>query len=175
MIYKETKLCGKNHRDYKRRVSIAGKIEEKLKCLIGVFKIYFHLNCREYVYITARYIKIMIPIVPVLQKTRLTLFLVEFPTFLVQHRHFATIHKHILLSPETTIETLYILYTGLIYAVKIFQSYTARLDASCVFYWVNGSLSSRCIKPLLASSNCIRSMLLGHGLRSKNVARKTFL
>ena len=34
LIYKERKLCGKNHRDYKRIVGIAGKIEKKLKCLI---------------------------------------------------------------------------------------------------------------------------------------------
>ena len=39
-----------------------------------------------------RYINIIIFIVPV----------VESPTFLVQYRHFAIIHKRILLSPETT-------------------------------------------------------------------------
>ena len=59
-----------NHRDYKIIESASQeKVEEKLKCLIGDFQNLLQFE-REFVYITPRYIKIMIPIVPVLQKKR---------------------------------------------------------------------------------------------------------
>ena len=62
LTHKERKFCGKRHRDYKKIVGIAGKIEKKLKYLVVSTYIHNAKICKNH--------QLMISIVPVLEKMR---------------------------------------------------------------------------------------------------------